>query len=610
MPIVDHIEELIDKKKEYSKQKELDFIQLHQQYRRKLVSENNSLITPHMSTYIEDTIRDPAPHVKGIDWNFNRGSLGLIERGDKNFLVTAKNHHSLKFLELNPTSSFKGDESSRNENRFINELMVNDKFIGVRRKKTIRIANLEKVEEINDEDVIEASDKYEYKTVNELIASTICNHQLIVVDSNQNLVKYDMLSKRANFTFQFPKTTSSRLCVMPYSVNALNEKFHLKISFTNCLEFGFIDCRNKTKEKILTFPFENHFVMKCEKILNHCHSLTEDNITYVVSSHMLYCFDHRQMKQPIVRWAHNVRKPPMMMSTRMFFGNEMICLSSNAVGDLKIFNFDGSNFNHLPFTPLSIQNSYNESCEEGHFLLSNIRDRVQLSTTGIVLKTETENLRTKLFTQNIAGDVFETILTLQKSPTNCETTHEYFKQWHDLIDEPKDPNEYLATQERLERKDLIVDDIVRVEGIAKLFMCKELQSWDTVAEEDDKLITQRHPAWKISIEKARNFKDLLAKEIMNVWDDIEIEDVKPALFADALKATEQSRESSSDRVTRWLRAANDESIIIEEISFTEGIELPEFNSTQIQSQTIDIPTQETSTPFAGSKKKKPRVAGF
>lgn len=607
MLIVDHVKEQIEKKKTYTNQREINFVKLHQQYKRNVINEENEMTSLAMKNFVEGSFKDPAPHVKGIDWNFNRSSLGIIERDDKSFIVTPYTKGSFKFIELQSKNLLSTNESTKNGDRFVNELMTSEKFIATRHKKSINVVNLSKLEDIKDEDVIETCDKYEYKTVDELIASAIFNDQLIVLDSNLNLVKYDISTKGANFTFRMPINTS-RLSVLPYSVNAINEtKVRTNISFTNALELGFIDCRVKAKGNTQTFSFENHFAMQCENILNHTFSKINDNLVYVVSNHMLYGIDYRQMKHPLLRWAHQIKKSPMMMSTSLYGGSEMICLSSSEVGDLKVFNFDGNCFNHLPFTPKSIVNSYNNLCEDGHFLLSNIRDRIKLSTTGIALKSDVQKLRIRLFTQNVAGDIFESFLNCHKNCQNTYNAYDYFKDWSDHIDDFKDPNEYLTVTEKLERKDLIVDDIVRVDGIAKIFTCDDLQSRFAV-EEDDNLHIQRHPEWKISIEKARNYKDLLAKEIMNIWDDIDIEELKPQLFADALDATEQTRENSADRITRWLKASNNENVIIEEISFSENVELPQDHSTQATAGQID--TQEVAMVIKSSKVKKPRVAGF
>lgn len=599
MPIVDLVEEKIKKKKVYINEREINFVKIIQQHVRKTINEHNDMTSIFMKNYIENSLKDPAPHVKGVDWNFNRGSLRLMERGDKTFLATPKSKSSIKVIELQSKNLLSTDQLNRNADQFINELMMSENFIAMRHGKIIRVVNLNKLEEINDEDVIETHDKYEYKTVDEIIASAIYNDELIIIDSNENLVKYDLTTKKANFTFTMPKTTN-RLSVLPYSVAAYHEsKTRTKISFTNSHELFFIDWRPKSS-KIQTFSFENHFAMQCENILNHKFSNMNDNLVYIASSHMLYGIDFRQMKHPLLRWAHQIKKPPMMMESCLYGGTELISLSSHEVGDLKIFNFDGNSFNNLPFTPNSIVHSYNHNCEEGNFLLSNIRDHVKLSTTGIALKSNVSKLQIRLFTQNVAGDIFESVLSCHKNLQTNYNIHDYFKDWSEHIDDLKDPNEFLTDSEKLERQDLIVDDIVRVEGIAKIFTCDDLQSRFAV-EEDDNLHTQRHPEWKISIEKARNYKDLLAKEIMNIWDDIDIEEIKPQLFADALEATEQTRENSADRITRWLRASNNENVVIEEISFAENVELPEIHSTQVQTQDALV---------IKSKAKKPRIAGF
>lgn len=601
MPIIDHVQEQIERKKQYTNQREINITKLHQEYKRNLIGKDKEITSFHVKNYIENSFRDPASYVEGIDWNFNRGTLGIFEKDFHIFLATPNSKKSVRIIKVFDKTLLGSEQLIRNDDRFINQLMVNDKFIGMRHKKSIRVANLTKLEEIGDKDVIEASDNYEYKSVQELFTSAIFNDQLVVVDSNHSLVKYDLTTKHANFTFQLNQN-NSKTCVLPYSVSALNEtKLRMKITYTNCMEFGLIDCRIKKNDKLQSFSFENHFAMRCEKILNHSLSNINDNLAYILTDHMLYAIDFRHMKQPLVRWAHQIKEPPMMITNSLLGGTEVICLSSNEVSDLKIFHFNGNSFNHLPFSPLSIQHSYNKQCEEGNFLLSNIRERTQISTTGIAFKPKFSRKKLKLYTQNVAGDIFETVLNCKQSVPSEERTYSYFKEWDEIIENFKNPNEFLTEPEKLERQDLIVDDIARMNGIVKIFTCENLESKFSV-EEENNFHTEKLPEWKISIDKARGYKDLLAKEIMNIWDDIEIEDVKPQLFAEALDATERTREDSSERVTRWLKASNNESVIIEEISFSENIDLPDFNSTAINSSNI--------TKSIKSKPKKPRIAGF
>ncbi len=477
----------------------------------------------------------------------------------------------------------------------------------MRTKNSINVANLMKTE-VSDDDEIVATEKYEYKTVAELIASAFYENQLFVMDSNRNLVEYDLVTKHVCFKYHLsPPNKISKTSDMPLSISGADKiKKTFRILFTGASEIGFIDARESSDERI---PFENHFLTQCERIYNHCHSLMNENQIYIGSSHTLHLFDYRQMKQPIVQWAHLLQKPPMMMSTSLYGGSDVITVASHVPGDVQIFHFNESKFNNVPFKPMPIINSYNSLCERGHFLLSDIRYRLPLSNTGMVLEPEFRNLKMKLFTQNVAGDIFET--SLKCDGHQGEIKDEYFlhfQAWDRSLKEFKDPNEFLTMSEKIERKDLIVHDIVRVDGIAKIMTLEELSS-NQVIKEEEIMHTQEKPAWKINIEKAREFEDLLAREIMNVWDDIDIEDVQPELFANALNTTENTQESSSDRITRWLKATNDESVVIEEISFSENIELIDGNLTQ-QNLSQQLATQESTATFQRSKKKKPRIAGF
>lgn len=604
---------------------EKDFGHCSREYRKKVLSDDlEKMTTIHMKNYTENSVKDPAPHVQGtLEWNFNRGSLGLLEtKNDQSFLVNVHDEKTMRLFEVSPEMPFKVARSRQPKDRFANEVMVGgDKFIGFRTKNSIKVANLSKIKELEDDDEFEACDIYDYSHVDEIIASSFYKDQLMVMDSNDNLVKYDLNYKAANFRFQFPPNTTNFLCRQPFSLHAVYEPgVHgtpMKFTYTTAQEFGFIDCRKSVVNKITNIPFDKHFMMTCEKIFNHSHSLMNENLTYIVTSHMLYCIDHRHFKEPLVQWTHQISEQPMMLTSTLYNNNEVVCVASNVPGDLKVFNFDGSAFNYLPYKPLGIQNSFNKLREEGHFLLADdIKERVSLSTTGIALRAEEKSLRLQLFTQNAAGDIFQGILGCHKYALGQreEDLHEHFREWDNFIAKKDTANVFVSVDERLAREELVIDDIMRMDGLAKVLACEKLQSAD---DEFEPMMTEKQPEWKISIEKAHNYQDILAREILNIWDDIEIADVKPSFLAEALDQADQKSEASSERISKWLRAANDTSVVIEEIFYSENVELPGTSSTQVEKIITENGTEftivnieEKKMKKVTSKKKKPRLAGF
>lgn len=615
MPLVDYVQKTIQDKIRYRNNIEKEFAKCAQEYKLRKLTNDVESTTPNMKNYIESTVKDPAPYVQGtVKWNFNRGSLGLLENKNESFLVNVQTKKSMRLIELSPEMPLKVTRSLRNEETFANELMVySNKFIGFRSKNAIRVANISKREQLEDDDEIEACDIYDYSHVDEIIASTFYNDQLIVIDSNDNLVQYDLKCKAANFRYQIPPKTSSHLCRLPFSISAVHEqnsRVNMKFTYTTAQEFGFIDHRSYVVNKMTSIPFD--FAMKCEKIFNHRHSLINPNLTYIVSSHMLYCIDHRKFKQPLLQWAHQITDQPMMITSTLYNDNEVICVSSNSPGDLKVFNFDGNAFNYLPYKPLSIQNSFNKLCTEGHFVLSDIKERVYSSTTGIALKAEEGKFRMRLFTQNAAGDIFQSILGCHKKATGTteKDLYDRFNNWDFSVANKNNANVFMSIEERLEREELVVDDIMRMNGLAKVLTCEKLQGFadDEVAN----MRTEIHPQWKVCIQKARAFEDVLAKEIMNIWDDIELEAIQPSFLAEALDRTDQVSETSNDRITNWLHAANNnDSIAIEEIDHDKP------TSTQCDVMCKRIVTEDGAqftvveiNKEEKKKMKKPRVAGF
>lgn len=610
MPLVDHVKKQIQMKNSFRCNKDQKFLLASNDCRKKLVNEVTA--SANVKTYIENLANDPVPHIRGIvDWNFNRGTLQLLEKNNQDFLVHVNNEKSVKLIKLHPKMEFTCEKSEQTANRFANELMIGNKFIGIRHKNSIRVANFSKTEKFKDGEVIEVCDFYDHQQVDEIIASAFFNDQLIVMDSNEYITKYDLNYKAVNYRYQFPFNTSNYVCRLPFSLSAVKEtKIGIKVTYTNAQEFGFIDCRSTMKDKIMCIPFQDHFVMNCEKIFNHHHSQFHDYLTYIVSSHMLYCIDYRQPKQPLIQWAHQISEQPMMITSTSYADNEIICVSSNTPGDLKVFNFDGTCFNYLPLRPLSIQNSFNRLRKDGHFVTSNVmKERISMSTTGIALKADVGTLRTRLFTQNAAGDIFEGILACHEKTVVSDYIFKNFNEFHSAVSSNTNAKIYMPIEERLLKNEIVVDDVVRMDSIAKVLTCEILQCKDP--EEDNfNMQTEIQPQWKMSIEKARSYQDVMAKEIMNIWDDLEIEEVKPSLFADALERTEQCRESSSDRVTRWLRASNAREVVIQEINFNDIVPLPIDNLTHIEIQASEESAKFETTIIQTDKKKKSRITGF
>lgn len=609
--LVDHVKQQIHQKEKYRDDVKSSYRSAFYDHRQK---KHDIFLTPKTQQYVEILALDPAPYIKGrLDWNFNRGNLAIVD----DYLVKVNDQKSFKLLEATPKMTMKCDKLNETEDNFANQIMINGKFIGMRRKNLIRIG---KIDELEDDEVISASDLYNFANVDEIIASTMFNNQLVALDSNEYLTRYDLETKSINYKYQFPKNTSRFRCQLPFSLSAVKEtKVCMKITYTNCYEFGFLDCRIQQLNKLTYFPFESIFNMTCEKIFNHCHSLINKNLTYVISSHFIYCMDMRKFDKPVIQWAHQITKPPMMFTNTLLNDTEIFCAASYVPEDLKVFNFDGTSANYFAFQPLNIQKSFHHLREEGHFLLSdNIKERINMSITGIALKSDEENRQVRLFTQNAVGDIFESRLlcTDNNSSSDEKELYEKFKGWDWMLSETKNANDFVPLEERIERKELVFNEIIQLSGIAKIFTCDALQTKKEDIENDDmNMITEKKPRWKIDIEEARSYKDLLAQEIMNVWDDIDIEDLKPSLFAEALEITEQENENTSDRVAQWLQNTQMNETV-DDINFSESLFFENTSTQLLKTETLKEPAVETQTTINDSqttkkvKKKKPRMTGF
>lgn len=548
--------------------------------------------------YITYKLIDPAPYVDPFDGFYyypHRGTLQHFETENEDYLLSVGDNEAFRFDKICDKMQFKSFKSINGRSSHPTELIINDNsdFIATRYRKTIKIAKHLDPDTLSYNNVIETID--EFKHSNDIFASSLNDYYLSTIDSKYRLRRLNLIHRYEDVNV---KLTDYFLGdkLHPISLSTPTNSTKNYASFTTRYNFGIIDFRNQIKVALQNDFKSTDLTLKCEKIFNHANSFLSKDLVYIASSHILYTFDYRKLKEPIVHWTHQLYEPPMMLSSTMYGLNEIICASSHMVGDLKVFNNNGKSINYHPYKPYNIRNSYNKLREQGLFLLSeNIQERVDGSITGISLHSDNTRSEIKLFTQNCYGDVYENILKCKEGTKEEDIlpTIERFQLWENSLHMPFNPNKELTVEERLNNGDFVIDNIVKFENLPKYLNDDKSNVIIDLTNLEPEKIPNFKPNWKFNIEEARQCTDLLAKEIMYLWDDIDdsfdaddSQDMKDAELANLSQATK-----GKDKVSQWLESTHIQED--EEIDYEFS---PDITSTQAPNITIS--------------KRRSRIAGF
>lgn len=595
--IKDPLEEFIKTKKDYQyKMKRLES-RLVSLYRVKKISREHDITEQTVKEYIIHKFRDPVPYIdpsEGFYFYPQRGTLKCFNAETKrNFLLHIGKDDTIHFKRIKSEMHLKRmDIMERND--FPLEILCDEQseYVALRYRKEVKIGKLPPKESIKDGRIVEATKKFAFKR--DIIACALTNPFLWTIDS-----KYTIKRSHINFKFEDIQYDLAEHFILDGSLIPVSMSVPIElgtndrtISFTIKNSFGLIDSRKKKTLSLTNYFSSNDFILNCEKIFSHCHSFVNNNLVYIATSHLLYAFDYRNLKEPVAYWSHQLYNPPMILTTSMYSEKEeIICVSSYTPGDLKIFNYDGETVNYYPYKPHSILDTYNNLRERGLFLLSdNIKDRVDANVTGITIHANPQKSIVKLFTQNYYGDIYENILNQNQQEKDILKNIEQFQLWENLLDVPLNPNKVLTANERILNGDFIIDDIIKFENLPKYLNSKTVMESDLTHLEPENH-SSFTPNWKISISEARKCDDLLAKEMMYLWDDVDDDS-----FEEEFENTEE--ENGKDKVSVWLensemlnKNSNDDVVEISDDDF-----MPEVVSTQLNS--------------ASQLKRKSRIAGF
>lgn len=553
-----------------------------------------------MVRYMELSQLDPSPHINDkCDWLFTGGNLDVVEIQGKSFLAQPSMTEDFTIRLLDPSSKFDyidlAPDQKALEKSYGYEILQSKELIGIRRRKSISFLNRAG---LTSEDV-NVHTPINFKWVSNIAASVLSQQLLILIDVKNNLVKSNVEKLLADSTLKLPTLPEHQF---PVSLESLNE--HV-VSYTDQKSVNIVDHREGRVNKV--FGNEN-FIMNCEKIVRNKKSL-HDNLFYVASSHFLYGLDLRNTSDLLLHWTHQLELPPTKMDQVMYGSDEVICLSSNAQGDLKIFNCskgkqeDSWQVNWVPLKPHNIRQSYHKMRSKGFCLLSDpIKHRVDLSVTGVAMIADEKKSRIQLFTRNSLGDVFKSHLLADLDfKAKEKRMTKSFKAWEKVLAVERDPLKIVPLEERLEFGDLMFTDVARMKGLGKVMRCEKLQAPEE--EPESQMGVVRVPRWKTNLEDEKEYRDALSQHILAEWD-LQIEDTQPRLFAGALNESTIKVEDGLDRVAMWLEGTELEGEVIKEEQM--------FADTQITSQGFvpDIFSTQLTDTAKKSQKVSKRVKGF
>lgn len=584
--------------------RENELNQLHMYLARQ---KENRHISSEFIKFTELLEIDPAPLIKPeLDWHFIGSNLAMINFNNIEYLIqpSMTNDYSMRLLEIQDSMPLQVEQTNQKwfRKNYGYEILTTkgSDYIGIRKGDRI---NFMKREHVNTEEQLQLHAPITFKWQSEIAATSMLGNDLVFIDVLNHLAKINLADFSVQYTKELPLIYGKHQ--FPIDIRSIDQNV---ITFNNRKSLNVIDTRCDFIDKIFD---ASDLLITCEELSCHRKSIFE-NLLYLGSTHVLYGIDLRRPKGTVIHWNHQIVEFPTIIETTLFREHEIICLSSNITGDMKIFNNapgttkETWRINRLPFKPKRVTQTYQKCLDQGLLLFAEpIEYRLEMRTTGVVMSSSSSSIkssdRLRLFTQNSIGDIFETHLLCNSQddqkmnrPAHNIDVVDRFVNWAKLLDIPK---ETCSDKNVIKNAELHLDDIVELKGVIRVLRCEKLQnSSNTIPEHDTEMSCKMIPKWALSIEKAQSYKDTLAPEILAIWDiDIKAIESKP-FEKDLLPLRKQDKQ---DQITRWLEMA-----VVNEMDF------PMDTLDQLPNSPPN--TQQTGVTTLKQKKVKTsqRVTGF
>ncbi|XP_025162233.1 uncharacterized protein LOC105191284 isoform X2 [Harpegnathos saltator] len=296
-------------------------------------------------------------------------------------------------------------------------------------------------------------------------------------------------------------------------------------------------------------PFDRPCLTLCPKShLENCENLSvnaasrNSTCRYVGTCHSLLMCDNRSPKQCVQqKWTHQFKSTPLLMAVTNSNDEEIVVLSSQTAGEnaiiLNTWKMEESHSFNLPFRPSYIAETLNEAQMGGMCLDPYLRSRFELCNVGSTLVTSTKG-EVSYFVQNSIGDIFyqcithETVLD-KYSPVNNKACYA-LSIWEKALQAQGEP-----------LVPLTLTDKCNMQYIYENFTNRKLRLKTSEEIVDDPF----EPTWKKSLSMLGSYIDILAPELLAVWE-IREEVPVPASAAPHQKVLNWLESSTSQYATQ------------------------------------------------------------
>ncbi|XP_012256778.2 uncharacterized protein LOC105686480 [Athalia rosae] len=328
-----------------------------------------------------------------------------------------------------------------------------------------------------------------------------------LVNSERSVELWDLNRMKYVSSTSMPKSSS---ITDNWASVRFNQSDPNLVTFVDRCCLHYIDLRTPLDGPTLTLCPEYNLEL-CEKLSLNDASKHNPFFQYLGTYHSLLLCDSRFGKSSVVqKWTHQFKSAPLFSGIVLRNEEEIITLSSQLSGEstMIINNWTSDTDMHshsLPFMPLSISETLRACRDKGMCLDPTIKTRVELCNAGTTLNVTDTNDVT-FFTQNSIGDIFYQCITHEKmSESIAETNH------RSLL--AMDAWEEACLKQRKTVKPLVISEKADMTHILNEMTNTglRLESYEPKAREFE-------PRWFQSMEKLSSYIDILAPELLSVWD--------------------------------------------------------------------------------------------